>query len=96
MLCRVLGGTLVFEFGRGVRGFVDPLEAIAAGDSRGVRLFGGVGGLPVDGFSGVSIAAEAFSRGLRNMQVYGREERLICHAPGNRPAPSVYLLMAPV
>jgi len=38
-------------------------------------MFGGVGGLPMDGFSGVSIAADVFSRGLRNMTVYGRDER---------------------
>ena len=75
MLERALDGTLVLEFGRGVRGLVDPPDAIVARGSRGVRIFGGVGGLPVDGFSDVSIAADAFSRGLRNMTISGREKR---------------------
>ena len=73
---------MVFEFGRGVKGLDEPVDAIVARCSLGAWV-GGVGGLPVDGFSGVSIAAQAFSRGLRNMRIYGREESLFATHQGS-------------
>lgn len=53
-----------FEFGRGVRGFVDMVEG---GSDRGAEMPpGGVGALPVDGRAGLEDGL-TFSRGLRNI-----------------------------
>lgn len=51
---RVDNGTFEFEFGRGVSGFVE-LRLAILGDTRpGVEIpFGGVGGLPVEGFTDI-------------------------------------------
>jgi hypothetical protein len=59
----LITGTLLFELGRGVSGFVD----MAKGIERDVEMpFGGVGGLPVDGATGDEERL-AFARGLRNI-----------------------------
>lgn len=64
--CFIAAGTFVLDVGRGVSGLVEPRETMVAG--RGTRvLFGGVGGLPVEGFNGVVFEGLAFSRGLRNI-----------------------------
>lgn len=64
----VAAGTFVLDVGRGVNGLVEPRETMVAG--RGARVsFGGVGGLPVEGFSGVVVEGLAFSRGLRNISL---------------------------
>jgi hypothetical protein len=55
------------EFGRGVNGFVVTRLAIVEGGCAMLVPLGGVGGLPVEGFTGVSIDADAFSRGFRNI-----------------------------
>lgn len=59
-------GAFVFELGRGVRGFVEDLEAIVAGMDGRMPL-GGVGALPVEGLIGVSAAGLDASRGFRNI-----------------------------
>lgn len=61
-------GTLDFDFGAGVRGLVEDfvLEDMVE-DGVGRVPFGGVGGLPVDGFTGSSAEGLEFSRGFRNI-----------------------------
>jgi hypothetical protein len=59
-------GTLLFECGRGVRGFVD-IADVEGGRVRGAEVpCGGVGARPVDGRTGLE-EGKAFSRGLRNI-----------------------------
>ena len=72
---------LDFGFGRGVKGLaVDERLVMAVVEPVGsARLpFGGVGGLPVDGFKEISLVS--FSRGLRNIASGGE----------SRHTPSVY------
>jgi len=64
--------TLKVEFERGVRGFVELVRKdivdVEDGWSGVEELFGGVGGLPVEGLRGVlSGVGLAFSRGFRNI-----------------------------
>lgn len=67
VLCLLDAGTFNCGFARGVSGFAEPRLAIVDNDC-GVRVpLGGVGGLPVEGFKGVSIEGDEFSRGLRNI-----------------------------
>jgi hypothetical protein len=64
-------GTLLFECGRGVRGFVD-IADVEGGRVRGAEVpFGGVGARPVDGRTGLG-EGMAFSRGLRNIACWCR------------------------
>ena len=66
VLCFAVAGRLLFEFGRGVKGFVDIVE----GSERGAEMpCGGVGGRPVDGKMGLE-EGFAFSRGLRNISLW--------------------------
>jgi hypothetical protein len=59
-------GTLLFDCGRGVRGFVD-IADVEGGRVRGAEVpCGGVGARPVDGRTGLE-EGKAFSRGLRNI-----------------------------
>lgn len=60
-------GAFVFEFGRGVRGFVDDCVDIAVGGGAGRIPFGGVGARPVEGLIGLSDVGLDASRGLRNI-----------------------------
>lgn len=60
--------TLVFVFGRGVKGLVEdegPAMAVVGPVRSVLRPSSGVGGLPVEGFRELSLVAS--SRGLRNM-----------------------------
>lgn len=77
--CRPSVGTLLFEFGRGARGFVElvRVDMLDVGDFRsdGVPC-GGVGARPVDGCIGVAMFRSAFSRGVRNISVSSFARRL--------------------
>jgi hypothetical protein len=66
VLCFAVAGRLLFEFGRGVKGFVDMVE----GSERGAEMpCGGVGGRPVEGKMGLE-EGFAFARGLRNISLW--------------------------
>lgn len=69
-------GALDFGFGRGVRGFELPRDAMVTA-GREDELFGGVGGLPVEGVRGVLVLVEdegdEISRGFLNIA------RTICY-----------------
>lgn len=56
-----------FDFGRGVRGFVEDFLDDIVDKGVGRVPLGGVGGLPVDGFTGASADGLEFSRGFRNI-----------------------------
>lgn len=76
---------LDFVFSRGVNGLVTD-ERLAMAVLRRIESVslpsGGVGGLPADGFEGVSLVA--YSRGLRNIAVGGwsRHGPNICKVTG--------------
>lgn len=76
----VLGrSTLDFDFGTGVRGFVeDPGLEDMLEDEVGRVPLGGVGGLPVDGFTGSSADGLEFSRGFRNISSMTSYSRWWC------------------
>lgn len=68
-------GMFDFEFGRGVRGLAGVWLAIVGGRLDGLWVLGGVGALPVDGLTGVSMD-DGLSRGFRNIAgaVYRHED----------------------
>lgn len=70
LLCRPSTGTLLFEFGRGVSGFVELVRVVMvdiACCGRSLKAFGGVGGRPVEGTRGNLMLESDSSRGLRNI-----------------------------
>jgi hypothetical protein len=67
MLLMFVDGIFDFEFGRGVRGLTELRLAIVGGGRGRAESLGGVGGLPVEGFRGVAVVGDLFSRGFLNM-----------------------------
>ena len=68
VLCLFIAGVLVLELARGVKGFVELRWDIVSWRGPGT-VFGGVGGLPVEGLLTVAADGSMFSRGLRNMVI---------------------------
>jgi hypothetical protein len=70
VFCRLLDGTFDLEFGLGVRGFVELVRLAIIEEAWGFAIWsplGGVGGLPTEGFKGISIEGDEVSRGFRNI-----------------------------